>query len=75
MLIAAGFPPECLVLRDASKPEWQRGLKQVAAIVCDTFTAQKLNGFPRVLIFPLLSESSLQELRRYEEFLRQPFAV
>jgi hypothetical protein len=43
--------------------------------VCDTFTAHKLNGFPRVLIFPLLSKSSLEELRRYEEFLRQPFAL
>lgn len=75
MLIAAGFPAECLVLRDASTPEWQRGLKQVAAIVCDTFTACKLNGFSRVITFPLLSESSLQELRRYEEFLRQPFGL
>jgi DNA-binding transcriptional regulator YhcF (GntR family) len=75
MLIAAGFPAECLVLRDASTPDWQRGLRQVAAIVCDTFTAHKLNGFPRVLIFPLLSKSSLEELRRYEEFLRQPFAL
>ena len=75
MLIAAGFPAECLVLRDASTPDWQRGLKHVAAVVCDTFTAHKLNGFPRVLIFPLLSKSSLEELRRYEEFLRQPFAL
>jgi DNA-binding transcriptional regulator YhcF (GntR family) len=73
MLIASGFPAECLVLRDASIPDWQRGLKQVAAIVSDTFTARKLHGFSRVLIFPLLSESSLQDLRRYEEFLSQPF--
>ena len=75
MLIAASFPAECLVLRDTSRPGWQRGLKQVAAVVCDTFTARKLDGFPHVLTFPLLSESSLQELRRYEEFLRQPFAL
>jgi DNA-binding transcriptional regulator YhcF (GntR family) len=74
MLIAAGVPAECLVLRDASAPDWQRGLKQVAAIVCDSFTARELNGISRVLLFPLLSESSLQHLRRYEEFLSQPFA-
>jgi DNA-binding transcriptional regulator YhcF (GntR family) len=74
MLIAAGFPAECLVLRDASTTNWQRGLKQVAAIVCDSFTARELNGISRVLVFPLLSESSLQNLRRYEEFLSQPFA-
>jgi DNA-binding transcriptional regulator YhcF (GntR family) len=73
MLIAAGFPAECLVLRDASTTNWQRGLKQVAAIVCDTFTARELDGMPRVITFPLLSESSLQDLRRYEQFLNQPF--
>jgi GntR family transcriptional regulator len=74
MLIAAGFPAECLVLRDASKPNWQRGLKQVAATVCDSLTSHELKDMPRVLVFPLLSESSLQDLRRYEEFLREPFA-
>jgi GntR family transcriptional regulator len=74
MLIAAGFPPECLVLRDASKTNWQRGLKQVAAVVCDSLTARELKDMPRVLVFPLLSDSCLQDLRDYEEFLRQPFA-
>jgi GntR family transcriptional regulator len=74
MLIAAGFPADCLVLRDASKPNWQRGLKQVAAIVCDSLTSRELKDMRRVLAFPLLSEPSLQALRRYEEFLRQPFA-
>jgi DNA-binding transcriptional regulator YhcF (GntR family) len=74
MLLAAGFPPECLVLRDASKPNWQRGLKQVAAIVCDSVTSRELKDMPRVLVFRLLSESSLQDLSRYEEFLCQPFA-
>jgi DNA-binding transcriptional regulator YhcF (GntR family) len=73
MLVAAGFPPECLVLRDACEPDWRRGLKDVAAIVCDSLTASQLNGMPRILVFPLLSESSLQEVKRYEEFLRQPF--
>ncbi|MGH9514792.1 MAG: GntR family transcriptional regulator [Terriglobales bacterium] len=74
MLVAASFPPECLVLRDASKGNWQRGLKQVAAVVCDSLTARELRDMPRVLVFPLLSDSCLQDLRHYEEFLRQPFA-
>jgi len=73
MLVAAGFPSECLVLRDASQANWRRGLKQVAAIVCDSLTANQLDGTPRVLVFSLLSESSRQELKRYEDFIRQPF--
>lgn len=75
MLIAAGFPSECLVLRDASQPNWRRGLKDVAAIVCDSLIARQLDGMPHILVFPLLSDSSLQDLERYEQFLRQPFTA
>ncbi len=74
MLIAAGFHPDCLVLRDAGKPNWHRGLKQTAAIVCDSLTAKALDGVGRILPFPLLSESSLQELREYEQSIRSPLA-
>jgi GntR family transcriptional regulator len=72
MLAAAGFPPETLVLRDSSRPGWRRGLNQVAAVVCDSLTARQLEVMPRVLPFRLLAESSLQELKRYEEFIRRP---
>lgn len=73
MLIAAGFHPDCLVLRDAAKPKWQRGLKQVAAIVADSLTARQLDGMPRVLVFPLLSDASLHELKQHGDFIRRPF--
>jgi DNA-binding transcriptional regulator YhcF (GntR family) len=67
LLLAAGFSPESLVFRDARKPNWQRGLKHAAAIVCDTVTAQSLTKNSRSLVFPLLSEASLEELRRLQE--------
>lgn len=72
MLLAAGFAPESLVLRDRSRPGWKRGLKQVAAVVCDSLTAQQLNGVVRVLPFPLLAHSSLQYLKQYEDSVRRP---
>lgn len=72
MLIAAGFHPDCLVLRDAAKPNWQRGLKQTAAVVCDSLTAKVLDGVGRILSFPLLSEPSLRELQEYERSIRSP---
>jgi DNA-binding transcriptional regulator YhcF (GntR family) len=72
MLIAAGFAPETLVLRDTSCPGWKRGIKQVAAVVCDSVSAQQLNRAVRVLAFPLLAESSLQDLKRYEQLIRSP---
>ena len=73
-LIAAGFHPDGLVFRDARKPNWQRGLKQTAAVVCDSVSAAELPKTSRAVVFPLLSESSLAELRRYEEFIRSPLA-
>jgi len=75
MLNAAGFHPDSLVFRDAREPNWQRGLKQTAVVVCDSLTASELPAGCRALPFSLLSESSIAELRRFEEFVKQPIAL
>ena len=72
VLNAAGFHPDSLVFRDAREPNWQRGLKQTAAVVCDLLTAAELPTGCRAIPFPLLSESSIAELRQAEEFIRHP---
>jgi DNA-binding transcriptional regulator YhcF (GntR family) len=72
VLTAAGFHPDSLVFRDAREPDWQRGLKETAAVVCDLLTAAELPAGVRAIPFSLLSESSIAELRRFEEFVRQP---
>jgi DNA-binding transcriptional regulator YhcF (GntR family) len=74
VLSAAGFHPDNLVLRDSRKPRWQRGLAQTAAVIADAVTATELPKACRVIAFPLLSESSIAELQRYQEFIRSPFA-
>ena len=72
MLISAGFHPDCLLLRDTSKSGWKRGMHEAAAVVCDSVTATALDGHSRVLTFPLLSQQSIDQLRRYEELVRDP---
>jgi GntR family transcriptional regulator len=72
MLSAAGFHPDSLVLRDAGKSNWQRGLKQTAAVVCDSVTAKELPSGCRPIPFSLLAESSIDELQRYAEFVSRP---
>lgn len=72
MLTSAGFHPDCLLLRDTKKPGWKRGLNEVAAVVCDSVTATLVKDCPLVLTFPLLSGRSTQELRQYEQFIRDP---
>jgi|HubBroStandDraft_6_1064221.scaffolds.fasta_scaffold00094_7 DNA-binding transcriptional regulator YhcF (GntR family) len=72
MLLAAGFPAESLLFRDARKPNWQRGLKQSAVVVCDAATAAELPKGLRSLVFHLVSDSSLDELKTHQDSIRIP---
>ena len=72
MLIAAGLDRESLMLRDATRSRWQRGLEETAAVVCDCLTAAELPKRCRAITFPLLSDASLAELRRLEDFITHP---
>jgi GntR family transcriptional regulator len=69
MLIAAGLPPEVLLFRDAGKPRWRRGLEQVTAILCDSYTAgiPTLPGKPFHIVFPLLADSAATLLREHSQ--------
>ncbi|HXR96221.1 MAG TPA: GntR family transcriptional regulator [Terriglobales bacterium] len=62
-LLAAGVADECLLLRDARRPQWQRGLDAAAAVVCDASIAATANGW-RALPFPLLAPEALAPLRQ-----------
>ena len=67
MLVAAGFAPECLLVRDATKPGWKRGLDSAKAVVCDVAIEQELPTGSRAIVFRLLSESAIADLRKREE--------
>ena len=70
MLIAAGLPPEALLIRDARRAQWRRGLEQVSVTLCDTVTATLpgLAGRPRVVVFPLLAEGARETIARSCDF-------
>jgi DNA-binding transcriptional regulator YhcF (GntR family) len=72
VLNAAGFHPDSLIFCDARDANWQRGLKTTAAVVCDTVTAGELPAGCRAIPFSLLSQSSIDELRRFAEFVNEP---
>ena len=74
MLAAAGFHPDSMVFRNTSERGWQRGLKQMAAVMCDSVTASEVPKGCRVIAFPLLSKSASAELRRYQQFIIDPLA-
>jgi len=72
MLVAAGFDPETLLVRDARKANWQRGTSAARAVVCDMATAKLVPKGMLAVTFPVVSGQSLAELRRYEEFVTSP---
>ena len=67
MLIAAGFAPECLLVRDATRPGWKRGLDNTKAVVCDAAIERELPQGTRPIVFKLISEASLADLCKREE--------
>jgi DNA-binding transcriptional regulator YhcF (GntR family) len=69
MLIAAGLPPEGLLVRDASRPGWKRGLEATIGVVCDAVTSTELPKGCHPLIFTLLGESAFNQLRQIEAAL------
>jgi len=75
VLNAAGFHPDSLIFRDAREANWQRGLKEAAAVVCDVLTQRELPQGCRAIPFSLLSEASVAELRACEEFILQPLGT
>ncbi|MGB6722936.1 MAG: hypothetical protein WBE72_19225, partial [Terracidiphilus sp.] len=66
MLVAAGLAPESLLVRDATRPGWKRGLDATSGVVCDAAAAQELPKGCFPLVFRLLGEGSFAHLRRIE---------
>ena len=67
MLVAAGLSPECLLVRDATKPGWKRGLEAASAVVCDAVLEHDLPPGCFPIVFRLLGEPSIADLRSREE--------
>jgi GntR family transcriptional regulator len=65
MLLAAGFPPEALVLRHIRTVRDIQGLDETDAVVCDVLTAPMLAKHRRRIESRLLSDASVMEIRKY----------
>lgn len=66
LLIAAGLPPEGLLVRDATRPGWSRGLESTSGVICDIVVAQQLPKECFPMVFHLLDEASIAQLRALE---------
>lgn len=70
VLVAAGIDPAALNFRDARESGWQRGLTSSAFVITDALTARRLPKTCTPRIFHMISDASLDELRRFvKDFL------
>jgi hypothetical protein len=53
-------------VRDGTRPGWKRGLESTSAVICDIVTAQQLPKKCFPIVFRLLNESSIAQLRAVE---------
>lgn len=73
ILVAAGVNPAILSFRDARAKGWQSGLRLNTLVVSDAVVSQQLPAGCRTLVFRILAQSSLDELKTYvEQFLAGP---
>ena len=70
MMIAAGMSPESLLVCDANKPGWKRGLTATAAVVCDVVAAAELPRGCHAIVFHLVSEAAIAQLHAAEQALQ-----
>ncbi len=66
MIVAAGLAPDNLLVRDATRPGWKRGLDATVGVICDVAVARDLPKGCFPLVFRLLSEAALAQLRTIE---------
>jgi hypothetical protein len=72
MLLSVGTDTDALDFRDARKPRWQEGLRLARAVITDAVTAKSLPKGCRAIVFRMVADSSLRELREYTKFLATP---
>jgi GntR family transcriptional regulator len=67
ILLAAGLDPNALSFRDARRPGWEKGLRSTAFVITDVQMARQLPAGCTARGFPVVSDSSVAELRAYVE--------
>lgn len=63
MLLAAGIDDTAVMIRDARRPNWRRGLDSAQLLICDLVTTRLFGRDPRVRTFLIIGEDSIAQLK------------
>jgi GntR family transcriptional regulator len=72
LLLSAGADRDALDVRDARKPGWREGLRLARAVITDVVTAGSVPRGCRAIVFRVIADASVQELREYTRLLAAP---
>jgi hypothetical protein len=64
LLGALGFGPDCAIIRNPREPGWAEGLAACDIVGADVVAARELPASVRPIVFRIVSEASLAELRQ-----------
>lgn len=71
VLTAAGCDPDALLFHDTRADEWRYHVDPSLAVVCDVVTSQSIPDGVRKIVFPLVSDSSIAQLKDLERFFTE----
>jgi DNA-binding transcriptional regulator YhcF (GntR family) len=74
VLVATGIDPEAICFRDAKERDWQKGLQRNWLVITDALTAERIPANANTRVFRIIADASLDELRRFKDFLTKPLA-
>ena len=62
-LLAAHIDPDMLMIRSTADADWKKALNAASMVICDSYTATKLNGREGLRVFKLIRDESIEQLR------------
>lgn len=68
VLTAAGFDPDAVIFCDTRANRWERNLKHASAVVCDVVAAESIPDRAPKIVFALLSDAGIAQLKTFERF-------
>ena len=63
MLLAAKIDPGNLIVRSTAEEDWENAIRTSSLVICDSLTAQSLNGRDNVRPFRIIADESVDEIQ------------
>jgi GntR family transcriptional regulator len=62
MLLAAKIDPGNLIVRSTDDQDWEKSINAASIVICDSLTADSLDGMKSVRVFRIVADESIAEL-------------